>query len=78
MQCTAHDPLYDIDPATGDSIEVFYADREVEIFGQCGAGWFWRSRRRGFSLDALPSDSSLRRAHNARSPLTQSEQSAFP
>ena len=32
MQC-AHDPLYDIDPRTGATIEVFYADRELETFG---------------------------------------------
>ena len=30
MQCTAHDPLYDVDPQTGVSIEVFYADRTLE------------------------------------------------
>ena len=40
MQCT-HDPLYDIDPQTGATIEVFYADRELETFGRCGAGWFF-------------------------------------
>jgi hypothetical protein len=33
-----HDPLYEIDPQTGVSIEVFYADRELETFGRCGAG----------------------------------------
>jgi hypothetical protein len=33
------DPLYDVDPQTGDTIEVFYADRELETFGRCGAGW---------------------------------------
>ena len=48
MQCTAHDPLYDLDPRTGATIEVFYADRALETFGRCGAGWFWCSRRRGF------------------------------
>ena len=47
MQC-AHDPLYDIDPRTGVSIEVFYADRALETFGRCGGGWFWWSRQRGF------------------------------
>ena len=41
MQCFAHEPLYDIDPRTGASIEVFYADRALETFGRCGAGWFW-------------------------------------
>jgi hypothetical protein len=44
MQC-AHDPLYDIHPAIGVSIEVFYADRTLETFGRGGAGWFWRPRR---------------------------------
>ena len=48
MQC-GHDPLYDIDPRTGADIEVFYADRELETFGGCGAGWFWCSRQRGHS-----------------------------
>ena len=54
MQCFAHEPLYDIDPRTGASIEVFYADRDLETFGRCGAGWFWCSRRRGFSPDGSP------------------------
>jgi hypothetical protein len=48
MQCFAHDPLYDVDPRTGASIEVFYADRALETFGRCGAGWFWCARRRGY------------------------------
>jgi hypothetical protein len=43
------EPLYDIDPRTGVSIEVFFADRTLETFGRGGAGWFWWSRRRGFS-----------------------------
>jgi hypothetical protein len=46
-----HEPLYDIDPLTGASVEVFYADRTPETFGRCGAGWFWWSRRNGFSPD---------------------------
>ena len=53
MQC-AQDPLYDINPLTGASIEVFYADRELETFGRCGAGWFWCARRRGFSPNGSP------------------------
>jgi hypothetical protein len=48
-QRAAHEPLYDINPATGMSIEVFYADRTLETFGRGGAGWFYWSRRRGFS-----------------------------
>jgi hypothetical protein len=50
-QRAAHEPLYDINPQTGISIEVFYSDRTLETFGRCGSGWFWWSRRRGFSPD---------------------------
>ena len=45
------EPLYDIDPQTGATIEVFFADRTLETFGRGAAGWFWWSRRRGFSPD---------------------------
>jgi hypothetical protein len=44
-----HEPLFDVDPRTGASFEVFYWDRTLETFGKYGAGWFWWSRRRGFS-----------------------------
>jgi hypothetical protein len=54
MQCFAHEPLYDIDPQTGATIEVFYADRALETFGRCGAGWFWCSRQRGFAPEVPP------------------------
>jgi hypothetical protein len=47
----AHEPLYEVNPATGVSIEVFYADRALETFGRVGAGWFWWPRRCGFSPD---------------------------
>ncbi len=47
-QPARHEPLFDIHPLTGASIEVFYADRALETFGRGGAGWFWRPRRRGF------------------------------
>jgi hypothetical protein len=41
-QRAAFEPLYDIDPRTGASIEVFYADRVLaESFGTRGAGWCW-------------------------------------
>ena len=53
-QRTRYQPLYDIDPRTGASIEVFYADRALETFGRCGAGWFWWSRRRGCSPTGSP------------------------
>jgi hypothetical protein len=43
-----HEPIYDIVPETGVSIEVFYTDRTIETFGRGGAGWFWWPRRRGW------------------------------
>jgi hypothetical protein len=75
MQCTAHDPLYDIDPRTGTTIEVFYADRALETFGRCGAGWFWYSRQRGFAPDGQPigpfatSYAAYRHAMNTPAPI---------
>jgi hypothetical protein len=50
-QALQHEPLYDINPRTGISFEVFYSDRTLETFGRDGAGWFWRPRRRGCSPD---------------------------
>ncbi|WP_439923521.1 hypothetical protein [Nitrobacter sp. JJSN] len=50
-QRECREPLYDIHPLTGISIEIFYADRTLETFGKCGAGWFWCLRRRGCSPD---------------------------
>jgi hypothetical protein len=50
---TAYEPLYEIDPQTGDSVEIFYADRAVaRSFGTSEAGWFWWTCRVG----SLPSD----------------------
>jgi hypothetical protein len=53
-QQARHEPLFDVHPRTGVRIEVFYADRTLETFGRCGAGWFWQSRRRGSSPDGSP------------------------
>jgi hypothetical protein len=47
-QSAAHEPLFDVHPQTGVSIEVFYSDRTPETFGRGGAGWFWWSRQRGY------------------------------
>ena len=49
-----YEPLFDVHPRTGASIEIFYANRALETFGRCGAGWFWWPRRRGFSPEGLP------------------------
>jgi len=51
-QHARYEPLYDINPRTGVSIEVFYMDRTLETFGRCGPAWFWWPRRRGFSPDS--------------------------
>ena len=49
IQRAPFEPLYDVNPQTGASIEVFYADRTLETFGKGGAGWFWWPRQRGFA-----------------------------
>jgi hypothetical protein len=49
-----HEPLFDVHPGSGASIEVFYADRALETFGRCGAGWFWWSRQRGYPPEGRP------------------------
>ena len=46
-QCPRREPLFDVHPWTGASIEVFYSDRTLETFGRGGAGWFWWPRLRG-------------------------------
>ena len=53
-QAPQHEPLYDINPRTGISFEVFYADQRLETFGRVGAGWFWWSRRRWFAPSGSP------------------------
>jgi hypothetical protein len=50
-QSLRHEPIFDVHPRTGASIEVFYTDRSLETFGRCGPGWFWWFRRRGFSAE---------------------------
>jgi hypothetical protein len=54
VRAPGHEPLFDIHPLTGASIEVFYADHALETFGRVGGGWFWCSRRRGFAPDRAP------------------------
>ena len=47
MSSNRREPLFDVHPLTGASIEVFYADGLA--IGRHDAGWFWWPRRRGFS-----------------------------
>jgi hypothetical protein len=73
-----HEALFDTHPRTGATIEVFYSDRALETFGRCGAGWFWCSRRRGFSPEGSPtgpfgtSYAAYRHAMNAPAPVSRS------
>jgi hypothetical protein len=53
-QRARHEPIFDINPVNGASIEVFYSDRTLETFDRGGAGWFCWSRRRGFSPNGSP------------------------
>ena len=59
------EPLFDVHPQTGASIEVFYPDHTLEAFGGDGAGWFWWVRRRGFSPDGSRTAPLDRRTHCA-------------
>ena len=72
-----YEPFFDVDPLTGASIEVFYADRTLESFGREGAGWFWWPRRRGFAPEGpargpFPTDYSAYR-HAAASAAVSGE-----
>jgi len=50
----AYEPLYDVDPLTGRTIEVFYADRVLAAsFGKC-SGWFSWTCQPGCLPDAPP------------------------
>ncbi len=50
----AYEPLYEVDPRTGASVEIFFADRVLaKSFGR-SSGWFWWSCRRGCLPDDLP------------------------
>jgi hypothetical protein len=51
----AQEPLYEIDPHTGASIEIFYADRVLAAsFGTRGPGWFCWACKCGSLPDGLP------------------------
>jgi hypothetical protein len=74
----AFEPLYDRDPETGDTIEMFYADRVLAgSFGR-SAGWFWWTCRPGCLPHTEPAgpfattyqayrDATMRPCNNARS-----------
>src|ERR1700730_5742029 len=68
--------FFDVDPRTGVSIEVFYADRTLETFGRSGAGWFYWARLCGLAPSSPPtgpfatSYAPYRHAMNAPAPIS--------
>jgi hypothetical protein len=50
----AFEPLYDIDPRTGASVEVFYADRVLANSFGMREGWFWWTCQSGCLPAGLP------------------------
>lgn len=51
----AYEPLYDIDPETGGTVQVFYVGRRLaELSGMRGAGWFWTLGRPGLLRGGAP------------------------
>jgi len=50
----AFEPLYDRDPRTGATIEVFYADRALAASFGSRAGWFWWTCHTGCLPDCEP------------------------
>ncbi len=71
-RCLQYEPFYDIDPRTGASIEVFYADRVLaKSFGTHCVGWFWWSCQHGDLPGAPtgPSNSSYIRSAGSRASL---------
>jgi hypothetical protein len=50
-----NEPLYEVDPRTGASVEIFYADELfARSFGASGAGFFWWTCKCGALPDRLP------------------------
>jgi hypothetical protein len=50
-QRAVDEPLYDIDPRTGDAVEIFYADTALAMSFGKRPGWYWWSCRGGFLPD---------------------------
>lgn len=50
----AYEPLYEIDPRTGASIVVFYADQVLAKSFGTRPGWFWWTCRPGCQPDDSP------------------------
>jgi hypothetical protein len=53
-QRRSHEPLYEADPRTGESIEVFYADAGLAKSLGSSTGWYWWTCRIGSVPDCSP------------------------
>jgi hypothetical protein len=53
-RCAVNEPLYDVDPRTGDTVEIFHADSALAKSFGTRPGWHWWSCRRGFLPDRQP------------------------
>jgi len=49
----AFEPLYEIDPRSGASIEVFFGDRVLAASFRTHSGWFWWTCQPGY-LPVVP------------------------
>jgi hypothetical protein len=49
-----YEPLYEIDPRTSHTVEIFYADGALAKSFGTRPGWYWWSCRRGFLPDRQP------------------------
>jgi hypothetical protein len=50
----AGEPLYDVNPQTGATVEVFYADRVLAKSFGTRPGWYWWTCRPGLLPDEPP------------------------
>ena len=53
-QARRHEPIYEADPQTGDSIEIFHADEVLAKSLGDRTGWYWWTCRAGTLPDLPP------------------------
>lgn len=53
-RCAVNEPLYDVAPKSGDTVEIFYADGALAKSFGTRPGWFWWSCRSGSLPDRAP------------------------
>jgi hypothetical protein len=53
-QARRYEPVYDVDPHTGDNIEIFYADEVLAKSLGGRTGWYWWTCMAGSLPDRMP------------------------